>query len=380
MVKIRVAEIVTKLELGGAQRHVLSIIKGLPKEEYEFTLLASSGILIDEAKAISGINLYFVKNLRREISPINDLFACFEIWRFLKKNKVDIVHTHSSKAGILGRIAAKFAGVNNIVHTIHGWSFNDYQNILVKSFFIYLERIAAKCTSKIIAVSNYDMKKGLENKIGSESQYCLIRYGIDIFNFCKNVPNVNNIRQFINIDEQTPLVGMAACFKPQKAHNNFLKAARLVLKEIPNTHFIFAGDGKLRKRIEQKAAFLKEKVNFHFLGWAQDMVSFYKSVDVLTLASLWEGLPLTLIEAAACQKPVVATDICGNAEIVHSGVSGFLVKSNDVNAFAQKIIFLLKEKQKAVEMGLMAKKILSFEFEEAVMLSKIDALYRSLIF
>ena len=370
------AEIVTKLELGGAQRHVLAVIKGLPKEKYEFTLLTSSGVLNNEAQAISGINLCLVKNLRREISPLNDLIALFQIWRYLRNNKVDIVHTHSSKAGILGRIAARLAGVNRIIHTIHGWSFNDYQNILVKSFFIYLERVTARFTSKIIAVSNYDIAIGLKNKIGHESQYFLIRYGIDAESFCKNIQKDNYIRQSFKINEQAPIVGMAACFKPQKAHSVFLKVARHVLKEIPDAHFIFAGDGELRGRIERQAAFFKEKENFHFPGWVQDMASFYQTVNVLVLTSLWEGLPLSLIEAFACQKPVVATDICGNKEIVHDGVNGFLVKPNDYRAFAQRIISLIKDKKKAQEMGIMASKILSLDLQESVMLSNIDALYQ----
>jgi len=376
--KIKIAEIVTKLELGGAQKNVLTIIRGLPKDKYDFFLITSRGFLADEVLAIPGIKVFFINNLKRQISPLNDIITSFLLWRILRKYRIDIVHTHSSKAGILGRFAARLAGVKTIFHTIHGWSFHDYQNIVIKKAYVMLERIAAHFTTNLIAVSNYDIEKGLRNKIGTRSQYRLIRYGIDISKYQN--PDIERGREdlLLNIRKESPVIGMVACFKPQKAHANFLKIARMVLREIPEVHFVFVGDGVLRKDVQTMASSFDKKENFHFLGWRQDIERIYHSIDILALSSLWEGLPLVFIEAGASGKPVVATAICANHEVIHNGINGFLVKPDDINDFSGRLIFLLKNKTLASQMGSRAKEFLLSDFKEEAMLSKFDNLYFSL--
>src|SRR3989338_6365898 len=184
MKKINLLFILTKLELGGAQKQLLSLIKHLDKDKFNLFLFTSSqGLLDRQAQEISGLTLYKSKYLERAINPLKDLLAILEILSFIKNNDIQILHTHSSKAGILGRLAGRLAGVGIILHTVHGWSFNDYQPFLIRKLFNSLERFTACFTHKIIVVSNYDLEKGLRSRIAGAGKYILIRYGIDYSEF-----------------------------------------------------------------------------------------------------------------------------------------------------------------------------------------------------
>ena len=190
MNKIKVAIIVTKLELGGAQKVAISICEKLDKSKFEpFLICGCGGILDEETK--NKIRVIFIKDLVREISPIKDLKALYSIYKILQQEKPIIVHTHSSKAGIIGRFAAKLCGIKNIIHTIHGFSFNNTQNFLKKNLFIFLERIGAKISKYLIPVSTENITKGLNNNIGNKEQYKYIRLGVDIDNFKKFVSKMS---------------------------------------------------------------------------------------------------------------------------------------------------------------------------------------------
>ena len=172
---IRILHIVTKLELGGAQRNVLDILSGLDQKRFEIHLISSKGLLNDEARAIPHLHLTLLPFLRRPPNPIFDLWAFLVLVSYMKRNKIQIVHTHSSKAGILGRWAARLAGVPVIIHSVHGWGFHDYLKSFLNDFFIFLERVTARITTKLIAVSENDIRKGLDLRIGSQNQYLLVR-------------------------------------------------------------------------------------------------------------------------------------------------------------------------------------------------------------
>ncbi len=152
MVKIKAAHIITSLELGGAQQNTLYTVEHLDKDKFDVTLICGSGGLLDEDADRTGVRVVFIPSLRRKIAPWFDIVAFLKLWEICKKENFTIVHTHSSKAGILGRWAARLAGVPVIIHTVHGWSFNDYQNPALRKFFIWLERLTANITTKIIAV------------------------------------------------------------------------------------------------------------------------------------------------------------------------------------------------------------------------------------
>ena len=374
--KTKLLHIITRLDLGGAQKNVLSIIKNLPQEKYEiFLISAKDGLLVEDALDISHAQIRLLSFLRREINPLYDIIAFFKLYCYIKKNKIQIVHTHSSKAGVLGRWAAWLAWTPFIIHTIHGWEFHEFQNRLINWLFILLERITAFITDRLIAVCNSDIQKGLKNKIGGKEKYVLIPYGIDAEELFRATLNKDGKRGEFGIAEDVPLVGLIACFKPQKAILDFIHAASLVVDALPNTRFLLVGDGILKRKIEKLIGKLGLKQSFLLLGWRRDVPQIMPILDVLVLSSLWEGLPVTFLEAMAQARPVVATSVGGIPEIIKDGINGFLVAPKDTQSMAQRIIFLLRNRDLARNMGRESNRMLARVFQTNYMIGQIDNLY-----
>jgi len=377
MQRINLLYVITKLELGGAQKQLLSLIKHLNKEKFKlFLFTARDGLLLSEALSINGLVVKKSRWLERPINPLKDLLALIEIYRFIKKNNIEIVHTHSSKAGILGRWAAKLAKAKIILHTVHGWSFHDYQPRFQQWFFIWQERITAQFTDKLIIVSNYDKQKGLDNYIGNENKYTLIRYGIDYTEFNIRKPD---IRKELGIDTHDLVVGMVTCFKPQKSPQDFIKLAFLVKKIIPDVKFLLIGDGILRKKIERSIHKFNLQKQVILTGWRRDIPRILSAIDIFVLTSLWEGLPIAVLEAMASSKPIISTDTGGVKEVIVEGKSGFLVPSRDMNKMSQRLAVLLNDENLRTQIGQNARKSLDSNFALTNMIRKSESLYEDLL-
>ncbi len=380
MKKINLLYIITKLEFGGAQKQLLLLARHLDALRYNlFLLTAKVGLLMDEAIGIKGLQLKTLKSLERSINPIKDLLAGFEIYFFIKRNNIDIVHTHSSKAGILGRWAAKFAGAKVIIHTVHGWNFNDYQNAILRKVFIILERLTAKITDRLIVVSHADKQKGIRNRIGEPKKYILIRYGISPDEFISNIEERQKARKGLGLLDGELLVGMISCFKPQKAPQDFIKLAALVNKIYPQIKFILVGDGILKKKIEKTIEKFNLNGNIILTGWRRDIPELLSAIDIFVLTSLWEGLPIAVLEAMASGKPVIATDTGGVSEIIKPGINGYLVERGDIKAIRDKIIALSKDQDLKIKMGGNAREILNSDFRSENTILKTQNLYEDLI-
>lgn len=373
MRKTNLLYVITKLELGGAQKQLLSIISLLDKQRFKvFLFTAQEGILLKDAWLLNELTLRTSKCLERAINPLKDVLALIEIYRFIKKNNIDIVHTHSSKAGILGRCAAALARVNFIVHTVHGWSFHDYQPNFVRLCFIGLERLAAQFTHKLIVVSYYDKQKGLLNRIGCENKYIIIRYGIDYTEFFNKD---QNIKEELGIDSSDLVVGMISCLKPQKSVQDFIKLASLVNGILPKVKFLLVGDGVLRKKIEKLISKFNLQSQVILTGWRQDVHRILSAIDVFVLTSLWEGLPIAVLEAMTAAKPVVATHTGGIGEVIIDGKTGFLVNPGDMQNMSERLALLLKDENLRKQIGENAKKNLGFDFTLQNMLKNTEDLY-----
>jgi glycosyltransferase involved in cell wall biosynthesis len=379
--KINFLQIITNLELGGAQKNALYIIANLDTDRYNKHLIcAPGGLLSKEASEILGLNLRFLPILRRNISPLKDLITLFFLVYYIKDKKIDIVHTHSSKAGILGRWAGRLAGVPIIIHTIHGWSFNKYLTGLIRRLYIFLERLTARITDKLIAVSESDIEKGLNNRIGNKEKYSLIRYGLNL-NSPKNKNNleITQKKKELGLNVSSHLIGMIACFKHQKNPLDFVRVASMVGKERPQTRFISVGDGLLREKIESLIEKEKLEKRVILLGWRKDVDKIMPMFDIVVLTSLWEGLPMVLLEAMACEKPIVAYDVDGIREIVKDGVNGYLVEAGDIKELSRKITLLLANKSLSQSMGKRGREILnSPSFNAAQMIAETDKIYTTL--
>jgi glycosyltransferase involved in cell wall biosynthesis len=380
MPKINLLYVVTKLELGGAQRHVLSLIRGLDKEKYRVFLFTSAkGLLINEASSIEGLSVKKSGFLERPVNPFKDILALVELYSFIRKHKIVIVHTHSSKAGILGRLAAGFAGAPVILHTVHGWSFHDFQPVVVRWFYVLCEKLCARFTDRIIVVSVFDREKGLKAGVGKNEQYRLVRYGIDVMDF--RVRNRRfRMRESLGLSNSDLVVGMVACFKPQKAPLDFIDLASLVRKDFPEVKFLLVGDGRLSGKIFRRIKQLGIGRNIILTGWRRDIPMILSGLDVFVLTSLWEGLPISVLEAMAASLPLVATNTGGIREVVVNGENGYLVEPRDIHSMHRRLAELLSDSRKRSSLaGRAAEDAGSEEFSTGGMLKRVFGIYDSLL-
>jgi glycosyltransferase involved in cell wall biosynthesis len=348
---IRVCHLVTMLELGGAQRNTLYTVSHLDRRRFAAVLIAGpGGILDDEAGRLAGVVFEKCPYLVREIAPARDLAAFFDLWRRLRRLRPAIVHTHSSKAGILGRAAAFLAGVPVIVHTVHGWGFSPAQPWLLRGFFARLEQASAMVTRRLVVVAEANARSGVALGIAPPERFTVIRSGIELAAHRASA-NSGRLRKELGLDPRTPLAGMVACFKPQKAPLDFVALAARTLRSVPAAHFVLAGDGAMRGAIEDAVRSAGVGERFHLLGWRPDPEVVIGDLDVLVLTSLHEGLPRVVPEAMAAGKPVVATSVDGTPEAVRDGETGFLHPVHDVDNLAASVTRLLENPGLAVRLG-----------------------------
>ena len=383
MDKTTVVHIITKLELGGAQQNTLFTVANLECRKYEPVLISGTeGILVEDAKKLKDVKVYLVPELVREIRPFRDVISFLKIRRILKELKKPfsniIVHTHSSKAGILGRWAARVAGINLIIHSIHGYSFNDYQPSFLRAFYIFIERVTSLVTTRFIAVSKANIEKGIAERIFTKDKALLIRSGIDIREFQEVKGERMKKKEELGTDARCPLVAMIACFKTQKSPLDFVKIARIVSDNISEIRFLLVGDGVLRSEIEELIKKLGMDGKILLLGWRNDIPEILSCIDVLVLTSLWEGLPRVFPQAMALGVPVVATEVDGAPEAIKNGINGYLLPPKDINAMAEKVIYLIRHPEKAQEMGEKGKGLVG-EFDIWKMLAQQEELYTSLL-
>lgn len=380
---VSVVHIITKLELGGAQQNTLFTVAHLDRDRFRPYLVTNpEGILVPEAMTLKGVKIFFVPELVREINPLKDLRALFKIKGILQQIKKDdpptIVHTHSSKAGILGRWGARFAKADAIIHTIHGFGFHDFQFFPMRRFLIFLEKMTARITDAFIAVSRANIKKGVDSGIFAKQKATLIRSGIELEEFTGIKGKRHKKKKELGIEPGLPLVTMIGCLKPQKAPLDYLEVAHRVLQE-REACFILVGDGELREKIEKKAVQLGlGKERFKLLGWRRNIPGILAATDIFCLTSLWEGLPRVLPQAMAVGIPIVATNVDGTPEAVIHKVNGFITKPRDTKAMAERIIYLLNHPQEAKQMGKQGEKRVR-EFDIRRMVRDQEDLYLKLL-
>jgi glycosyltransferase involved in cell wall biosynthesis len=368
--------------LGGAQQNTLFSVAHLDRHFfYPYLITNPEGMLVPEARMLKDVKTFFIPELIREINPLMDIKALFKIKGILQEIKkgdsLMIVHTHSSKAGILGRWGARFAGANAIIHTIHGFGFHDHQSLPMRSFLIFLERITAGITDQYIAVSQANIEKGADIGIFPRQKATLIRSGIELEEFSRERVNRREKRKKLGVEPTLPLITMIGCLKPQKAPLDYVDVAYQILRA-REARFILVGDGELREEVERKTDHLGLGGRFKLLGWRRDIPELLAATDIFCLTSLWEGLPRVLPQAMAMGVPIVATGVDGIPEAVIHGVNGFVTKPKDTRTMAERIIYLLDHPQEAKIMGKQGRKMVS-EFDIKKMVREQEALYMRLL-
>ncbi len=347
-----VCHIITMLELGGAQQNTLFTVSHLDPARFRPVLITGEpGPLDEEARNLAGVEFHQVPPLVRAIRPLADLRALLALAWLLRRLKPAIVHTHSSKAGILGRLAARLAGVPVIIHSIHGFGFTRYQPAPVRRLLIALECLAARVTSRFFAVSEANRQLGVELGLFPENRCVVIRSGVDVASIRRLEVDTAAKKRELGLEPGRPTVGMVAPMKAQKAPLDFVRVAAKVAAKRPDTQFLFVGDGELRGAMEAEIARLDLAKSFRLAGWRRDVPAVMRCLDVFVLTSLWEGLPRVYLEALAGGVPVVGTRVDGAAEVVHDGVNGYLLAPGDVQGMADRVIALLANPTMAADMG-----------------------------
>ncbi len=377
--RFRVLHLITRLDLGGAQQNTLFCVAGHDRERFDVELVAGAGGLLDaEARSISHARVALVPWLRHPVAPLRDLTAVLRLRRRLRARRVDLLHTHSSKAGILGRWAAALAGVPRVVHTVHGWSFNPTQPPWLRGAYVGLERAAAAVTDKLIVVSGRAREQGLELGIGSERQYEVLHSGIEVERYRANGDR-RAIRRALGFGPEHVVVGTVSCLKPQKAPLDFIRAAAAARARDDRLRFFIAGDGELRAEAERLTRELGLAGVLRLLGWRRDVPELLGAMDLFLLTSRFEGLPRAVLQAMAAGVPVVATDVDGTPEVVEHRRTGLLVPAGDPAAAAAGLLELAADAGLRADCARHARERLDGRFDVHAMVRRLDALYLSLL-
>lgn len=349
MRKIKILYIQLLPLLSGVQNMMLRLIDSLDKNKYDISVACKNGgPLIDELKK-RNVSYYEVKNFVHPISIKNDILAFFEIYSIIKQNKFDIVHTHSSKPGLLGRIAAKLAGTTKIIHTVHGFAFHSFQSPVKQKMFMFLEKFAGLFCDKAVFVNNQDRIFAIKSKILPQKKVLTIYNGI-------------KLNEIDKIQKTGFVVGSVLRFDEQKNIVNTVKAAINVCKTTPEISFKFIGDGKFYRLCQKLVAKNKLQKQILLPGWQNNINYELANFDVFLLFSKWEGLPLSILEAMASGLPIIASNIKGNNELVINNYNGFLINVSNLKKLENTILHCYNQQNMLNQLGKNSKKLVNEKF------------------
>jgi len=368
---------VTATTTGGIGLLLLYLAKHLDKKKFDVTVAFGPGYMLDEEFFKEGISVYTI-SISRKIAPFSIVKGFLQIYRLIKEKRFDIVHSHTSVGGLIGRIAGKLAGVPVVIWSIHGFASHEGQNRFKKYFFLLIEKLLDKFTDHYVAVSEALKKEGIQNRILTSNKITVIHNGIELRNYNKNF-NVIQKKKELGIEMSRTIIGTVTRFEPQKAIHDFLVSVSYVKKTYPDIKVVIAGDGPLRREIEKLINDLKLNDNITLLGWRNDVPEILAVLDIFCQSSLWEGCPMVLLEAMAVGKPIIATDVGGVKEIVEDDNTGILVPPADPKAMGDAIVKLINNKEKAIKMGMNGRKRAESFFNMDFMLTKYERLYQDLL-
>lgn len=353
---MKVCHFITRMIVGGAQENTFLSARGLVEAGHECLLLSGpsegrEGSLLQRMKN-PGFAVMESPLFVREVSPLTDLRAVYWLADFLKKERFDVIHTHSSKAGIVGRIAGRMAGVPLVVHTIHGLAFGPYDSFLKNQLYIRAERFAAKRCDRIYSVAQAMIDQCLAAKIGRPEQFKVVYSGMELERFLEAKPDAA-LRSELGIPADSRVVGAVARLFPRKGYEDFFPVAAQVAQACPDVRFLIMGDGPGRTVYEKMTEELgiRDRVIFAGLVSPDRIAEYIALTDVVAHFSLKEGLPRVAVQALAEAKPVVAYPLDGTPEVVLDGKSGFLVPPGNHEAAAQALIRILEQPDERRSLG-----------------------------
>lgn len=352
---VRVMRIIARLNVGGPAIHTVLLTEGLEDAAFHSLLVIGrhgehEGDMSYVARE-RGVTPTVIPELGRELSWRDDLVAFGKLVRLMRSFRPRIVHTHTAKAGAVGRFAAIVAGVPLRVHTFHGHVFHGYFGRTKTRVFLWIERALGRFTQRVIAISERQRDELCDTYRVIPRRRCeVIPLGFDLRPFAAVERRRGELRRELGCPDGRPLVGIVGRLVPIKNHAMFLEVAQRVVRE-RDAGFVVVGDGELRQPLEREAAERGLKDRTYFLGWRRDLDTIYADLDVVALTSINEGTPVTLIEGMAAGRPVVATRVGGVADVVEHERSGLLVDSGDAEACARAVLRLLGDRALGERLG-----------------------------
>jgi glycosyltransferase involved in cell wall biosynthesis len=378
--RLRVLHVITRLVVGGAQENTLATVAGLRARGHEVVLatgpaVGREGSLMDSARR-RGISPVLIPELVRELSPARDAAALVDLYRLIRRGGFDIVHTHTSKAGVLGRIAARLARVPAVVHTPHGHVFDGYFGPLATAAFVAVERACAPLTDAMIAISEACRRDHLERGIGTSERFVTIPSGIP------TTPTRDRAsgRSLLGAAEGDLLVGCVGRLAPVKGQHVLLAAFERVARRHPRVRLLLVGDGPSRAELEHQSRRLGLDGNVAFLGLRPEAPHLFPAFDVYVQPSLNEGMCRALAQAMDVGVPVVASDAPGPVDLLgESGAGGILVPAGDATALADALDRLLAHDGLRARLGEAARERTASLVREDEMVAAIEQLYLALM-
>jgi len=378
--KLRVLHVL-EATIGGTKKHILQLLRNMPKERYDQSLLCSTLRTpsfqpeVERLRA-EGFKVYVIR-MQRDISPISDVMAFARLWKHLLGRKYDIVHAHSSKAGILARLAAALAGVETVIYSPHGYAFISEPPGLRLLFYKLAEKAAARVTDMTVAVSRSELEAALEANVCRPDRIRVIENGLSEEEM--KLPRTRSAKRTeLGVCRGELLVGSVGRLSTQKNMKAFIEAASTIALTRRNVKFVIAGLGPELLALERQVIDLRVAQQVMLLGEVDDVSSLYAAMDVFVLPSLWEGLPYALLEAMAVGKPVVATDVPGTRDVVQNERNGLLVPPGNPAALAAAIERLLNDEALRRRLGRAAMSSVRDRFRLDRMIAEMDALYQQI--
>ncbi len=382
---MRVTHVITRLIVGGAQENTITSVLGLrAKADVEVNLLSGpttgpEGSLEPHVTNCPGL-LTIIPELVRPVSPLRDWQALRKLTACFREQRPDIVHTHSGKAGVLGRLAAHTAGVPVIVHTLHGPSFGPFQGTLANFIFRAAERRAGRVTTHFISVAHAMTEQYLAAGIGKPEQYTRIFSGFDLNPFL-NAKNEPELRAKLGFRPDDFVIGKVARLFENKGHEDLFQIAPALAQKFPQVKFLLVGGGILRARFEERVRRLGLERHFRFTGLVPpgDVAALVGVMDALVHLSRREGLARALPQALAAGKPIIAYDCDGAREVCLEGKTGFLLPAGDSAGLGQRIEQLISDRRLCAELGAQGREWVRERFSAQRMVDEIHALYVTLL-
>jgi len=384
-----VLHIITRLDMGGSAQntlltciglagkydvglvHGLSLESNMTKEE-----IRSVEIGIEKARR-KGVKFFQLPSLVRKINPVYDVMTFYCIWRIIRRNSPTIVHTHSSKAGLLGRWAATAANAPHIIHTPHGHVFYGHFNPIISKVFLILEKITDKITERMIALTEGEKEDYIRLSVSRADKLITVHSGVDIERF-KDSQVSDAKKESLGLNAKGRIIGTVGWLLPIKGPMYLLKAMNRVWEKFADTQLVYIGKGEMEQDLRLAAMEMGASDRVKFLGWRDDIQEIIPIFDLFVLPSMNEGMGRVIVEAMAAGKPVVASNVGGIPDLVKHNETGLLVPPADDEALSGALIELLNNPDRAKRMGESGKEYCN-QFSLQSMVDKIDGLYQDLL-